>query len=235
MGTQIDKKAAKKSKQHTRYYNAAGKQVPGVTTITGVMAKPALKFWANNLGLEGIKIQDYVDDLAESGKCAHAMIEQHILNYLNLTDDEADTSEYSQDQIDRAENSFLKYLEWEKGQDLQYVAAEKKVVHEGMQYGGTADIVAYWGGVLYLLDIKTSKAIYEDMFTQLAGYFDALHHNGYSVEHATIVRVGRDETEGFEIKTCSGDLLDLHSERFDVCRELYTVNSKIKKESKKEQ
>jgi len=117
---------------------------------------------------------------------------------------------------------------------LQYVEAEKKVIDEPYQYGGTADIIAYWDGILCLLDIKTSKAIYDDMFTQLAGYFKALLGKKYGVRYATIVRVGRDEQEGFEIQTCGQGSLELHMRRFEVCRKLYELNQKIKKATKKE-
>ena len=43
-----------KSKAHQRYKLADGTQVPGVTTITGQLNKPALIIWANRLGLQGI-------------------------------------------------------------------------------------------------------------------------------------------------------------------------------------
>src|SRR5687768_11080950 len=42
------------SKRHTQYLTADGTLVPGVTTITGQMDKPALAFAANRLGLQGI-------------------------------------------------------------------------------------------------------------------------------------------------------------------------------------
>ncbi len=46
--------AAKRSKVHTRYKLKNGLLVPGVTTVTGVLDKPALIIWANRLGLQGI-------------------------------------------------------------------------------------------------------------------------------------------------------------------------------------
>ncbi|MBD3393661.1 MAG: hypothetical protein GF410_16730, partial [Chitinivibrionales bacterium] len=73
--TSDERHAAKKGKVHTRYYNKAGKQVPGTTTITGVMNKSALVKWANGLGLRGIDVKNYVDELATIGTLAHYMIE----------------------------------------------------------------------------------------------------------------------------------------------------------------
>ena len=45
----IEQIAAKRSKTHQRYYDKAGTMLPGVTTILGVLNKPALVPWANKL------------------------------------------------------------------------------------------------------------------------------------------------------------------------------------------
>ena len=39
---------------HQRYKIEDGTIVPGVTTVVGILNKPALVPWANKLGLEGI-------------------------------------------------------------------------------------------------------------------------------------------------------------------------------------
>lgn len=38
----IDKKLATKSRPHQTYYLADGTKVPGVTTVLGIIAKPAM-------------------------------------------------------------------------------------------------------------------------------------------------------------------------------------------------
>ena len=53
-----------RSKQHGPYLLKDKTRVPGVTTITGILDKPALKTWANKIGLQGIEIKKYVDSLA---------------------------------------------------------------------------------------------------------------------------------------------------------------------------
>ena len=58
-------KSGKKVKAHIRYVNAMGKRLPGVTTVIGVLNKPLLVPWANNLGLQGINVRDYVNDKAD--------------------------------------------------------------------------------------------------------------------------------------------------------------------------
>ena len=71
-------KLKKYSKAHTRYYTANGTLVPGVTTVTGLLNKPALVIWANRLGLEGINTNDYVDKAAKIGTLIHYLVECHI-------------------------------------------------------------------------------------------------------------------------------------------------------------
>ncbi|GAI86127.1 unnamed protein product, partial [marine sediment metagenome] len=48
----------------------------------GVLNKPALVPWANNLGLQGINVKDYVDDKADIGTLAHLNLQ--ILIYIPL-------------------------------------------------------------------------------------------------------------------------------------------------------
>ena len=75
---QVEKKIAKRAKAHTIYKLANGKRVPGVTTVLGVINKPALVKWANNLGLQGIDSTTYVDETAKVGTLAHEMIQEYL-------------------------------------------------------------------------------------------------------------------------------------------------------------
>ena len=53
-----------KNRAHTIYKNEEGKRLPGVTTIVGLLDKPQLRVWANRIGLDGIDLNSYMDDLA---------------------------------------------------------------------------------------------------------------------------------------------------------------------------
>ena len=183
-----------KTKTHIRYKNQAGKIVPGATTILGILNKPALVPWAWKLGTEGVDYRRYVDDKAEIGTLAHYLILCH------LRGQEPDLSDYSQNQIDQAENAFLSYLEWEKSHPIEPILIETPLVSEVYQYGGTLDLLAKVNGSSWLIDFKTGKGIYPEMLYQLAAYRWLLRENGYGVDHARILRIGRDETEGFEEK-----------------------------------
>lgn len=187
----------KVSTAHTRYKTADGKTVPGATTITGLLNKPFLVTWANRLGLEGIDSTKYRDEAADIGTLAHAMVQAHLQN------EDLDLSTYSPAQISLAENSVLSYLEWEKSHTIEPIICEIPLVSEVHRFGGTVDCYCKLDGVYTLLDFKTGKSIYPEYFVQLAAYAELLQEHGYPVEACRILRIGRDETEGFEDRAAS--------------------------------
>lgn len=214
-----------KSKAHQIYKLKDGTRVPGCTTITGVMDKPALVGWANKLGLQGIDSSKYVDDLASVGTLAHKKIENHICKILGLPMDE-DYSDFTPNQMSLSDNAVLKFFKWEGENKVDYIASELQMVSEKYRYGGCCDIYASVNGKKTLIDLKTCKAIYGEHFTQVVGYKMLLEENGYPVEDVRILRIGRDESEGFDDK--SVPLVEVHQKRFLVCLELYNLNKQLK-------
>lgn len=185
------------SKAHVRYKLQNGTVVPGTTTITGLLNKPQLVKWANDLGLEGIDSSKYTDESARIGTLAHAMIEA------DLKGEAPDLRAYSPEQVSLAENACLSWFEWKKQHEIVPVAVETQYVSETLKYGGTVDCYCMLDGKATLLDFKTSKAIYQEYFVQLAAYRNLLTEIGLPVEETRILRVGRDETEGFEERSVS--------------------------------
>lgn len=180
------------SKAHTVYKTTDGRRVPGATTITGLLNKPYLIKWANHLGLEGIDSSKYTDEAASVGTLAHALIQA------NLQGETLDTSMFSPIQVDLAENSVLSFYEWKSRHSIEPILCEVPMVSDVMGYGGTVDCYCKLDGKPVLLDFKTGKAIYDEYFVQTAAYANLLSENGYKVDEIRILRVGRDETEGFE-------------------------------------
>jgi len=210
----------KYSKAHTIYKTSDGTRVVGTTTITGLLAKPHLVAWANRLGLEGIDSTKYRDSSAEAGTLAHELIQAH------LQGTEVDMTDYSPLSLELAENSFLSYLEWEKHHNVKMIFCEKPLVHETMKYGGTVDCYCELDGLKTLLDFKSGKAIYDEYFVQLAAYKELLIHKGYEVEQVRILRIGRDETEGFEDR--SPGKTDKYWEIFKDLLHIYKLKKELK-------
>lgn len=174
------------------YRTSSGKAVPGVTTILSVLNKPALVGWANRLGLQGIDVSRYVDDKAAIGTLAHHLIVTYLEGIAS------DTSDYTQKQIDKAETCLIKFWDWEHSHTLKTLMCERPFVSDTHQFGGTIDWYGELDGKAALIDFKTTSGVYPEMSYQLAAYRELLFENHLIPDQCHIIRVGRDDTEGFE-------------------------------------
>ena len=207
---------------HQRYRTADGKIVPGVTTVLGILNKPALVPWANNLGLQGISVKDYVDKLAKIGTLAHYFVE------CDLRGDEPDLDSYSPEEIRIAETCLLKYWDWKAENNPEPIMIEGQLVSEKFGFGGTIDLYCEIDGVKWLVDLKTGKAIYPEQITQLSAYTALLKENGYKVDKVQILRIGRSEDEGFEPQEKTLRQLVPHWKIFKNCLEIYQLQKEIR-------
>ncbi len=212
-----------KTTAHIRYRLADKTIVPGVTTILNLRNKPALVKWSNNLGLQGIDVSSYVDDLAAIGTLAHAMITD------KLSGKETDLSDYSKNQIDLAENSCLSFWEWEKDHHIEEIFfVERPLVSEKHRFGGTCDIYAKVNGKSEVLDLKTGKGIWPEHLWQVATLKALLAENGFSVDGTRIVNIPRAETEAFLEKTVSEKENQIGWEIFRNLLRIYYLEKEMK-------
>lgn len=209
----------KNLKPHTRYY-VDGTRVPGTTTIINVMSKGyGLMKWYWKMGMKGIDVDKYVDKTAQIGTLAHYMVE------CELKGETPDLEPFSKEEINAAENALIKFWEWEKDNDLEPLLVEEQLVSDSFRYGGTIDLYADLNGKKSLIDLKTSKAIYDNHFIQLGAYQNLLRENGYEVDQTMILRIGRTDDEGFEVQR--KDELEPHFELFKHLREVYDLKKQI--------
>jgi len=218
----------KRSKAHQRYRLTDGSIVPGVTTILGVMNKPALVKWANNLGLQGIDSSAYVDETAKIGTLAHEMVQEY------LGGPEWDRSAYNPGQIDLAENAVLSFFEWERRNvsSFETVFIEKQFVSETNRYGGTVDWYGELNGEMWLVDFKTCKTLYPEHTYQTAAYWALLIEKGYRVDGARILRIGRSEDEGFDDKIIGREEIEDAYRVFESALNLYRAKSSFERRCK---
>jgi len=195
----------KLAKAHRRYIAGLGEYVPGVTTIVGQLAKPALISWANKMGLKGIDTTKYVDLTAQAGTLAHAMIISH------LKGEACDTGEYGKTIIDLAENSLLSYLNWEKSHKIRLDSAEVPLVSDTYRYGGTIDFLGWIDDIYTLVDFKTGGDIYEEAFIQCGGYYALsgmeIHH--WPIKRVMIINIPRTEDEIFKVAEVPASLMEI--------------------------
>ena len=210
-----------KTKAHRRYYLQDKSLAVGVTTVLSILSKPALLKWSNNLGLSGIDVNKFVDDKAAQGTLAHLLIE----DYLKKTKRDY-LEDFTKNQLEQAKNAFNKFLEWEKDKVIEIMESELALVSEKHRYGGTIDLYCTINGRSTVMDIKTSKAVYSEHKTQVCAYAELLKENGFKVDEVRILRIGRDDGEGFEEIQVA--FPDLHWNKFLHCLYIYDVNKKLK-------
>ncbi len=174
------------------YKNKEGKRLRGATTHMGQnvgWGKDGLIYWANQQGLEGNTLDDAKKTATIPGTISHYLIECDLKNI------KPDLSEYSKENIDKAETCYLEYLQWRKNFNFKPVAVEPHLVSEKWQYGLTPDVIGLVNENLSVIDWKSGK-IYANTFGQLIAYKigweennpDQLITGGYHV-----LRIPKDE------------------------------------------
>lgn len=179
----------------THRYYLDGESIPGVTTILGVLDKPALPKWAaksvaewvadNADGLEGLRqmgrgpMVDALkglpwqkrDDAATRGTTLHGIAERLLRGEdVELDDDDA--------LLPVAENALRFIEEWH----IEPILIEAAVASREHRYAGTLDLIAKYrrpdtgatGTAIF--DWKSGKAIYPEFAWQLAAYAGAEFH-----------------------------------------------------------
>jgi hypothetical protein len=184
------------SQDHRYWFNGEGPR-PSVTTILEVLSKPALVYWKGQEVARDI----YRDSKAFFGQAWDVGEDQAIKWAMGKADEQRDRAaklgssiHLLADMQSRATETLSKgfqvsdeekpYLRaWEaftaflEAQGASIVSSEHAVWGEG--YAGTYDLMVQWpdethsAGLMWLIDIKTSKGIYPEYALQLAAYGNA--------------------------------------------------------------
>jgi hypothetical protein len=223
-------------------YKLDGKRLTGVTTILGVINKPALIQWAANQAIDfvqkhGETKQGFTtiakDDLqtarkahamkrdkaADKGTAVHEAIEQIVLDWIKDHNGTPQALEVP----DRRVQTFI---EWAINNDITFKASEVKVYSEKHWYAGTFDLLYERDGRTYIGDIKTSNYIYWTHLLQMAGYDIAISEmrpdadiEGYEIIHMP---------EKGDLKTLATTELENHRESFLAALTLYRNEARYK-------
>ncbi len=188
-------------------YVIEGAEYPSVTTILGLLDKSdALIGWATKC------MQDYILTKKDEYEDFETLIKEARYKFREASQDAMDVGsevhrlieEYIKDGKDpigkmdeRVENGFLAFLEWEKQYKPEWLASEKKVYSIEYGYAGTIDAIARINNKIYVIDFKSSKAIYDEYEFQLAAYLyaeneDKEESNSYKSECFGILRLDKE-------------------------------------------
>jgi len=210
-----------------KYKLADGSPVSGVTTICkniGWNVEPLL-WWANAEGLAGRSHRDTAKKAADAGTIAHYLFWCHIHNQV------PDMTPYitMKEEIDKAETSFLNFLEWLKMVNFRVKATEVYLVSEQYKFGGTPDVIGWVTDKLAIIDWKTGSGVYEDQLIQLCAYsklWEEVHPEEPLIGGFHIIRINK-ENAGFDHK--HRDFIPEAWEAFKHALELHNLHKIIKK------
>lgn len=152
-------------KDGTRFYEKDGNKYPSVTTILNIYPKPEY-FWrwkftnpdADTIFKEAGKYGSEVHKIIES------FIKEKDFDYIDLEEKE--------------KKSIFMFMEWfkklEEENDVEIISCEKMVINHEHKYAGTIDIILKIDNQLWIIDIKTSKGIWNTHKLQLSAYKHAM-------------------------------------------------------------
>ena len=216
------------------------KKVPySVTGITGIIDKSApFIYWATNLMGEYLK--EKIDQKIPIDK---GMIDRAKREFRKVRQDAADVGteihewchrwiagekpEIPEDDM-RVINGITAFLKFQKENKLKWLESEKPIYSKKYGYAGILDALAKdKNGKIILVDFKSSKSIYPEMFLQVAGYQIAHEEEtGQKVDKNIIIRFGKSDGK-FEVKEARNEKGD--KQAFLSALNLQEELSKIKK------
>ena len=229
----------------THKYLIDGKPATGVTTIIGVLAKPALIGWAARMACDFIRENadpvdieggfdlDVWDKLLEDAKSAHNKKKEAAGE--KGTDMHSLVEKYINQSIEKNEGRphtegldellpVRKFIEWAVDNVDHFLFAERQMYDAELFIAGTADF-AYIGkdGKKYMADFKTSSGIYGiDYWLQVVAYRMLAEGEGDEpYDGATVVRMGKDGS--FEVQQLNEYVL--YKEAFLACLKLYRLQA----------
>ncbi len=144
-------------------YEVEGLWYPRVTSICKVIAKPGLERWLANQE-SFASMQRKRKRLTEWGKDVHDIIETILMGRIPKTSADVKPS------VDA-------FLNWFRAHRIRLHGIEKRVFSKDHSYSGTLDVLAEVDGKMGILDLKTSRQIWDDYFIQTAAYFNAYNES----------------------------------------------------------
>ena len=221
----------------THTYTVGEDIIYGVTSIVGVLNKPALMYWAVNKAVEymdnNLKVGVVVDEinkvnLLKEAKSAHRIHKETAGNIGTLTHDWLESYiKAGINKLPRPElpvNKELRtgvetVLEWVKKFKVKFISSERKVYSKKHKYAGTLDAEATINGQLAVIDFKTSSGIYPEYFLQTSAYVKALEEEtGNKYKYTVIVKIPKN---GGEFMYSKNEKIDLYFKSFLGCLENY--------------
>ncbi|WP_018629238.1 hypothetical protein [Niabella aurantiaca] len=146
------------------YYSESGQFLPSVTTILEAYPKGAQYYeWLKKNGQDS---DDIRDEAGRRGSIVHNLTERYDAGEeLSLLDNNGNLG-YTLTEW----NALAKWVNFRERHKFDVIYSEQNIVSDKLGHAGTLDRIISIDGELWLLDIKTSSAIYPSYWLQVAAY-----------------------------------------------------------------
>jgi len=209
----------------------------GVTTVLSVISKPALIQWAANeavdyvieqWGSNGLSPSELFSVLGEA-RTAHRKRKEKAGNVGTLAHDWIERFVKSMmdggEPIGPSDDETVKkmcdnFVSWASDNSVRFLESEKHVWSEKLWIGGILDMVFELEGKKFIGDIKTSSAIYNEHFFQMAAYELCLEEMGEAgIDGYMVINLKKDGT--MECKLAENR--EINKRAFQSALELYKI------------
>lgn len=183
-------------------YTLDGKPLSGVTTVLGVIAKPALIQWAADMACEYIRgifadpeNEVDMDEVLKEARLAHRKKKEKA--GAQGTDTHALIEEVVKQAI--AKDGYItvasgdnpavaSFVNWAITNNIKFIESEKRMYSRDWWLAGTCDLVFEQDGKRYVGDIKTMKKIWDRVpYLQMAAYMKMLKETDTNEYHGTCI------------------------------------------------
>lgn len=229
---------------HRYKLNGSRSYLISVTSATGIIDKSrALIPWAVNLA--GSHLRQYLEEssvnsfsreelypiidealvqhtkkkeeAAAAGSLVHAWAEQFARFKLGLTEKMPELTEDMDEKVILGINAFLG---WYNSHKVVFKEVERMIYSKNYEYVGLTDIIAEVDGRTLIMDYKTSKGVYNEMFYQVSAYW-----GGYEEETGKLLDGGAllhfsKETGEFSIHEFTREEHEKNYKTFLACLEI---------------
>jgi len=152
-----------------RFYLSEKKEdvyYPSVTTILD--AYPKGYGYTNWLKQVGFNADEIVKKAGDEGSRIHEAIERILQGFQVNWMQEDGTANYNLNEW----QMICKFMDFYNTYNPQIIHVEQQIVSDELRVGGTVDFVCVINGEKWLIDFKSSNAIYESYYLQIAKYVE---------------------------------------------------------------
>lgn len=219
-----------------------GKRMTGVTTILGVIAKPALLGWAVGLCADYARSQirankayskDDLDSIFEEAKKAHTKKKEQAADIGTLVHSACELfiKENKEPELDeQGMKMFENFRKWVSDNNVKFLESEKHLYSEELFLAGIVDAVVEIDGQKWIMDIKTSSGIYAEAFFQMGGYEILMEKMGIAGDITGYIVVNLRKDGSFEEKRSisNEDNKQAFMSAYNIYKTQQKINSLIK-------